>query len=109
MGFWDRMDEFINEGLSSSRQALRQAREKAMDLGEKGMLRYEILQLNRQAAEKLSRVGIEVYEELVEKDKKSVSRESLSGLLEEIRELKQRIESREKELKQVGEGRNPPG
>ena len=54
MSFWDRMEEIVSQGLESSRDILGKAKEKAKDLGEKGLLRYEISQIERQAEKKFS-------------------------------------------------------
>ena len=101
MGFWDRFDELVNQGLSSSREILRQAKDKARDLGEKGLLRYDIAQLERQARDKLTRLGVQVYERMVEEEQASVSREALQELLGEIQDLRESVEAKERELKRL--------
>ena len=102
MSFWDRMEEVVNQGLESSREVLGKAKEKARDLGEKGLLRYEITQIERQAEKKFSQLGAAVYERLVLKDQATVSKDALSELLDDIRELKNRLEKLESDLKEVG-------
>jgi hypothetical protein len=102
MSFWDRMEEVVNQGLESSREVIGKAKEKARDLGEKGLLRYEITQIERQAEKKFSQLGAAVYERLVRKDQATVSRDALSELLDDIRELKNRLEKLEDDLKEVG-------
>ena len=101
MSFWDRMEQVVNQGLESSREIIGKARDKAKDLGEKGLLRYEITQIERQAEKKFSQLGVAVYEKLVLKDQATVSKVSVAVLLDDIRELKERLEKLEKELKQV--------
>ena len=102
MSFWDRMEEVVNQGLESSREVIGKAKEKARDLGEKGLLRYEITQIERQAEKKFSQLGAAVYERLVLKDQATVSKEALSELLDDIQELKNRLEKLEDDLKEVG-------
>jgi hypothetical protein len=102
MGFWDRMEELVNQGLESSRDLLGKAKDKARDLGEKGLLKYEILQLERQAQAKLTQLGVQVYEKLGIKEQSTIGREALRGLLEEIQDLKERIETKQEALKQGG-------
>jgi uncharacterized phage infection (PIP) family protein YhgE len=102
MSFWDRMEEVVNQGLESSREVIGKAKEKARDLGEKGLLRYEITQIERQAEKKFSQLGAAVYERMVRKDQATVSRDALSELLDDIRELKNRLEKLEDDLKEVG-------
>lgn len=100
MSFWDRMDEIVNQGLESSREILGKAKEKARDLGEKGLLRYEISQIERQAEKKFGQLGAAVYEKLVIKDQATVSKDALEELLGDIRELKDRLEKLEKDLRE---------
>jgi hypothetical protein len=102
MSFWDRMEQVVNQGLESSREVLTKAKEKAKDLGEKGLLRYEISQIERQAEKKFSQLGATVYEKLVLKDQATVSRESVKEYLDDIQELKNRLEKLESDLKEVG-------
>ena len=102
MSFWDRMEEVVNQGLESSREAIGKAKEKARDLGEKGLLRYEISQIERQAEKKFSQLGAAAYEKLVVKDQATVSREAVAELLDDIQELKNRLEKLEMDLRQVG-------
>lgn len=102
MSFWDRMEQVVNQGMESSREVLSKAKEKAKDLGEKGLLRYEISQIERQAEKKFSRLGAAVYEKLVLKDQATVSKDALEELLGDIRELKDRLEKLEADLEEVG-------
>ena len=102
MSFWDRMEQVVNQGLESSREVLTKAKEKAKDLGEKGLLRYEISQIERQAEKKFSQLGATVYEKLVLKDQATVSRESVTEYLDDIQELKNRLEKLESDLKEGG-------
>ena len=102
MGFWERMEVLVNQGLEGSREILSKAKVKARDLGEKGLLKYEILQLERQAQAKLTQLGVQVYERLAMKGQATVSREGLKGTIEEIQELKERIEAKERAVKEVG-------
>ena len=102
MSFWDRMQQIVNQGLESSREVLGKAKEKAKDLGEKGLLRYEITQIERQAEKKFSQLGVAVYEKLVVKDQATVSKEAAKELLDDIQELKNRLEKLENDLKEVG-------
>jgi hypothetical protein len=100
MGFRERMDEIINQGVSSSRDLLDKAKEKAKDLGERGILKYELLQLEKQAEKLLAKLGGRVYEKLVSKDQATVSREAVRDLLADLSDLKQRIEEKEELLSQ---------
>ncbi len=102
--FWDRMKSVLNQGFETTREALDTAAEKARRLGEKGVLRFEIGQLEREAGRKLSLVGSHVYRILVEQEKNTVSRSTpgIKPLLMEIQNLKRRIEAKENELAGIG-------
>ena len=102
MGFWERMEEVVNQGLESSREVLVRAREKAKDLGEKGLLRFEITQIERQAEKKFSQLGAAVYEKLVLKKQATVSREAVAEILQDVQELKDRLERLDRDLKALG-------
>ena len=102
MSFWDRMEQIVNQGLESSRDILGKAKEKAKDLGEMGLLRYEITQIERQAEKKFSQLGAAVYEMLVLKDQATVSKEAVKELLDDVQEFKNRLEKLENDLKEVG-------
>ena len=102
--FWDRMKSVLNQGFETTREALDTAAEKARQLGEKGVLRFEIGQLEREAGRKLSLVGSRVYRILVEQEKNTVSKSTpeIKTLLMEIQNLKRRIEAKENELADIG-------
>ncbi|HEC61316.1 MAG TPA: hypothetical protein ENI27_03570 [bacterium] len=101
MGFWDRIEETINQGLQSSREVLKQAKDKARDLGEKGVLKYEMAQLERQAEKKLAQLGTRVYGKLVDKGQATVSREVCKDLVDDILDLKKRVEDKEEAYKKI--------
>ena len=62
MDFWDRIKTTIDKGLEGSRDVLGRARDKAQDLGERGVLRVEILQLENQAEKLVGKLGALAYE-----------------------------------------------
>ena len=103
MGFWDRMEDVLNQGVESSKEMLGKAKEKAKDLGEKGVLKYEIMQLDKQAEYKLVQLGSRVFEKLVEKQQNAVTKEGVQGLLQDIQDLRQRIEEKEEAYKRIGQ------
>ena len=103
MGFWDRIEDVLNQGVESSKEMLGKAKEKAQDLGEKGVLKYEIMQLDKQAEHKLGQLGSRVFEKLVEKQQNAVTKEGVQELLQDIQDLRQRIEEKEEAYKRVGQ------
>jgi hypothetical protein len=104
MSFRERMEEIINQGIGSSREMFDKAKEKAKDLGERGILKYELLQLEKQAEKQLAKLGGLVYDKLVSKNQATLSRETVKDLLSDLTDLKQRIEEKEEILGQEAEG-----
>jgi len=101
MGFWDRMKEIVEKGVETSKDMLGKAADKAKELGEKGVLKFEIMQLETTAQKKLTQLGTHVYELLVKKSEPTVTRES-AGVKEAIAELlaiEAKIDAKELELK----------
>ncbi len=101
MGFWDRMEKIINQGIESSKEVFGKAKEKAKDLSEKGVLKFEIMQLEKQAENRFAKLGVRVYEELIKKKSTSVSANTLKALLQDILDLKKRIDEKEEILKEL--------
>uniref|UniRef100_A0A7C3E5Q6 Uncharacterized protein n=1 Tax=Gracilinema caldarium TaxID=215591 RepID=A0A7C3E5Q6_9SPIR len=101
MSFGDRMKEYFGKGLETSRDLMAKAGAKAQDLGEKGVLKLEITQLQGQVQKLLGQLGTEVYTSFTEKGFQSVSSEDpeISALVAQISEVKKSIEKRENELK----------
>jgi hypothetical protein len=98
MGIWDRMEQLIGQGVSSSRELFARAKDKAQELGEIGLLKYEIAQLQKHAESLFARLGVSVYDKLVAKGQTTVSKEALKELLAELQDIKRRIEQKEGDL-----------
>ncbi len=105
MTFGDKMRDLIEQGMSASKDFVSKAGAKAQDLGEKGVLKFEIMQLEGQAQRLMARLGTEVYSLLGDAGADAVSREEpvIKGLLSEISSVRDSIEKREGELKKSGE------
>lgn len=101
MTFGEKMKDFLEKGLETSRDFMTKAGAKAQDMGEKGVLKLEIAQLQSQAQKLLARLGTEVYTAISEKDAETLtaSDPEIATLVAQITEIKKSIEKREKELK----------
>jgi hypothetical protein len=106
MDFVERMKKVLSQGLDTTKDAIEVAADKAKELGERGVLHFEIGQLEREAGKKFSLLGNVVYRILAEEGKSSVSgtRAEVKNLLVEIGDLKTRIEAKENDLKKLGTG-----
>lgn len=100
MGFLDKLQETIDQGLKSSKELFGKAKEKAKDLGESGVLRFEIKQLESQAEKLIAKLGSTVYEVLVVDEKKTVSGSTtgVKEILSAIAGVRSEIEAKEKLL-----------
>jgi hypothetical protein len=94
----------IDKGLDASRDFAKRAGEKAKELGEKGVLKLEIAQLESRAEKLVAKLGAEVYASMVDRNVPTVSRDAaaISGILTQIEELRTSIEGREKEYAAIG-------
>ena len=98
MGIWDKMEQLIGQGLNSSRELFSRAKDKAQELGEVGLLKYEIAQLQKHAESLFARLGMAVYDRLAVKGQATVSKEAVKELLADLQDIKRRIEQKEGDL-----------
>ena len=97
MDFWDRMRITMEKGLEGSRDLLGRAKDRAQDLGERGVLRIEIMQLENQAEKLMGKLGVRTYEALVKEQRDRVDRqtEGVAPLIREIDEVREKIRTKE--------------
>ena len=101
MTFGERMKDMLEQGLAASKDFAVKAGAKAQDLGERGMLMWDIKQLESQAQKLLARLGNEAYIAFTEHDQSTLDRETVEirTVLQEIAMIKDAIESKETDLK----------
>ena len=104
MGFLDKLQETIDHGLKNSKELFGKAREKAKDLGEIGVVRFEIKQLESQAEKLIAKLGAKVYEALIVEGQKTVSGNTadVKEILNAIAGVKSEIEEKEKKIEAHG-------
>ncbi len=104
MTFAEKMKDVINKGLAASKDLAGKAGEKAKELGTKGMLKLEILQLRSRVEKLTAKLGIEVYAAFTEKKEAFVNKDSpaIAKILADIEELRAAIEKKEREFSSVG-------
>ena len=100
MNLWNRIEKAVGQGLDVSREVLDKAREGAKDLSEKGVLKFDIMQLERQSMKVLSRLGQEVYDAFSVRNENSVARDTVGvkELVVELGDIERRIEEKESAL-----------
>ena len=103
MNLWNRIEKALGQGLDASREVLDKAREGAKDLSEKGVLKFDVMQLERQSMKVLSRLGQEVYDAFSVRNQMSVARDTVGvkELVAELGDIERRIEEKESALAQL--------
>ena len=101
MTFSERMKDLLEQGWAASKDLAAKAGEKAQDLGERGILMWDIKLLENQAQKLISRLGNETYIAFTERDQETIGRNAVEfrTILEEISMIKDQIEKKEFELK----------
>jgi hypothetical protein len=104
MDFMERMRDVMGQGFETTKKGLEQAAGKARELGEKGVLKYEITRLEKEVERKLGLLGSETYRLLVEKGQSSITKGSadIKPIISEIQDLEKRITEKEKAMAEVG-------
>jgi hypothetical protein len=104
MTFTERMQGIIERGVGLSKDLAGKAGEKAKDLGAKGLLKLEIVQLESHAEKLIAKLGNEVYRALVDRNQDSVSKDApwILAILREIEGLRAQIDLKEKEYRSIG-------
>jgi hypothetical protein len=100
MGFWERSKELLNQGVMSTKEIFEKATEKSKELGEKGVVKFEIGQLERQAEKRFAQIGRHVYEVLVKEGQQTISdgTTEIKKLLQEVDEIEKTIDEKEEKL-----------
>lgn len=104
MTFSEKIKNIVNTGIDTSKDIISKAGGKAQQWGEMGVLKVEIVQLRGQAEKVTARLGAEVYEVLVEKGQKTVSRDTptVRESMDKIAELEKTIEEKEAQFRKLG-------
>ncbi|MFO7782162.1 MAG: hypothetical protein R6W94_11105 [Spirochaetia bacterium] len=105
MDFWERFRTTIDKGVESSRDVLGKAQERARGLGEKGVLRFEIMQLESRAEKITTKLGARTFEVLVKEEQNTVSKKTpgVRELIEELSEIETRVKEKEEALEHIGQ------
>jgi hypothetical protein len=101
MTFSERMKELLDQGVTASKEFASKAGAKAQDLGERGVLMFEIKQQEMQAQKLIGRLGNEAYRCFTERGEQNLSADNITvkSILSELGAVRESIESKESELK----------
>lgn len=101
MDFNQRLQDLFDKGISLSKDVLSKAKDKAQELGEKGLLKLEIKHLEDQASQLLGKLGVEAYNAFAA-GKKTLSRSAtIESLVQEIEKTKRLIEEKEQRIRSL--------
>ena len=102
-GLWRGVERAVNQGLRGSRDALDRARSKARELGERGALRLDLLQLERQRARLLEELGGLIHDRLGAHGQATVSQGTpgVKDLMAQIDDLIERCAAKRQALEQL--------
>jgi heme oxygenase len=100
MGFWERSKDLLSQGVLSTKEIFEKATEKSKELGEKGVAKFEIAQLEKQAEKRFAQIGRHVYEVLVKEGQQTISdgTTEIKNLLQEVDEIEKTIDEKEEKL-----------
>ena len=110
MSLWNRIEKVLEQGLETSREVIGKARsgakdlgESAKDLGEIGVLKFDVLQLERQSAKAMSKLGHEVFQAFGERGQDTVSKDAdgIGPLMAELLDIERRIDEKEQAIAEV--------
>jgi len=101
MTFSERMKDLLEQGWDATKDFAIKTGAKAQDLGERGLIMWDIKQLENQAKKQIARLGSEAYAAFTEHDQNTIERDAIEfrTILAEIASLKEQIEKKEFELK----------
>jgi hypothetical protein len=104
MTFSERMKTVFEQGIEASKDIAAKAGAKAQDLGEKGVLKVEIMQLEAQAKKWVERLGSEACRVFVEQGQETLAADDpvVKGILGEIVAARDAIEQKEAALSNKG-------
>ncbi len=111
MDFWDRMRNAIDKGIDSSRGFLSKAQDRARDLSERGVLRFEIMQLESQAEKLTAKLGSRAYEVLEKEGQNTISKNTpgVKDIIREIADIEERVRAKEGQLAAVAQREEEAG
>jgi len=100
---WNDVGRAVNQGLKGSRDALDRARSKARELGERGALRLDLLQLERQHARLLTDLGGLIRDRLEVRGQATVSKGTpgVKDLLLRISDVTERCVAKREALERL--------
>ncbi|MCL1812448.1 MAG: hypothetical protein FWG29_02870 [Treponema sp.] len=98
----EKAQDWGTKGLEASKEFASKAGAKLQELGEKGALMLEIKQLEGKTKKLISLLGAEVYSLFEQEKPFSAEEPEIGTILGQITSLKETLEKKETELKNIG-------
>ncbi|NBC30050.1 MAG: hypothetical protein GVY29_08680 [Spirochaetes bacterium] len=94
------MRNTVDKGIDNSRGFFGKAQERARDLSERGILRFEIMQLESRVEKLTAQLGARAYEALSKEGKNTISRNTpgVKDIISEIEDIEKRVHEKEADL-----------
>ncbi|WP_321991956.1 hypothetical protein [Marispirochaeta aestuarii] len=110
MGFQEKFKQSVSKGLEHSKSFFSSAKDKAKELGDVGILRFEIHQLEEKIKKQELQLGHQVYEILAVEGKQSLTKRSagIKEIIEAIEDLQTQVTGKRVVLEDV-ESRDDTG
>jgi len=103
MSFQDKFKQTVSKGLEHSRYFFSSAKDKAKELGDVGILRFEIHQLEDKIKKQEQQLGHQVYELFAVEGKQSLTKRSagIKEIIESIEDLQTQVTGKRVALEDV--------
>jgi hypothetical protein len=108
MDWKEKFEKGVNQGLDTSKKILYKAKDRAKELGDQGVLAFEIRQLEAKHTDLLTKLGSKVHELLIDEQRSTVTKKSggVKEILEEIDQARELLEEK-REQKRRGTETGP--
>jgi hypothetical protein len=101
MDFLQKLQDGFSKGLAASKDVLGKAKDKAQELGEKGVLKLEIMQLEDQAGKLMGKLGTKAFEGFSTGSDLLGRSPEIDEIIQEIEDVKKTIEDKELKLRSI--------
>jgi flagellar biosynthesis/type III secretory pathway chaperone len=101
MTFSERMKDVLEQGWTATKELAAKTGAKAQDLSERGVLMWDIKQLESQAQKLITNLGNTSYRKFMERNESTIERDDveIKTILDEIAVIRDAIEKKELDLK----------
>ena len=101
MDWKQKFEKGLNQGLEGSKKVFSKAKSRAKELGDQGVLSFELRQLESKHTDLLTKLGSKVYELLVDEQRSTVTRKSVGvrDIIDDLEQTRAMLEEKRSKLK----------